>query len=98
MSLIEEHQKGHMTGALSVFALLVVVLVSQSVRFSKTFVTAPIIFLAGGGVVGRTLVDVRVEGAARLGRAQGAASAVGRLRSSPHSLYIDVSPVSIVAT
>lgn len=51
-----------MTGALSVFALLVVVFVSQSARFSKTYLTAPIIFLVAGGVVGRTLVDVEVEG------------------------------------
>src|SRR3954453_21636803 len=53
-----------MTGALSVFALLVVVFVSQSARFSKTYLTAPIIFLVAGGVVGRTLVDGEVEGSA----------------------------------
>ena len=53
-----------MTGALSVFALLVVVFVSQSARFSKTYLTAPIIFLVAGGVVGRTVVDVEVESAA----------------------------------
>ena len=53
-----------MTGALSVFALLVVVFVSQSARFSKSYLTAPIIFLVAGGVVGRTVLDVEVEGAA----------------------------------
>jgi NhaP-type Na+/H+ or K+/H+ antiporter len=51
-----------MAAAISVFAFVVILFVSQSVRFTRAFVTGPIVFLLVGGVVGRTLVDAEVEG------------------------------------
>jgi len=53
-----------MAAGICVFAFLVVVFVSQSARFSKAYLTGPIVFLVVGGVVGRTLVDAVAEGAA----------------------------------
>jgi NhaP-type Na+/H+ or K+/H+ antiporter len=53
-----------MAVAICVFALLVILFVSQSARFSRAYLTGPIIFLVAGGVVGRTLVDAEAEGAA----------------------------------
>ncbi|HKX68988.1 MAG TPA: cation:proton antiporter [Intrasporangium sp.] len=52
-----------MAGAICVFALLVIVFVSQSARVSKAYLTGPIVFLVAGGLVGRTLVDGEAEGA-----------------------------------
>jgi NhaP-type Na+/H+ or K+/H+ antiporter len=45
-----------------VFAFLVLAFVSQSARFSRAFLTGPIVFLVAGAVVGRTLVDTAAEG------------------------------------
>src|SRR6478609_8915031 len=53
-----------MVAAICVFAFLVIVFVSQSARFSRAYLSGPILFLIAGGVVGRTLVDADVEGAA----------------------------------
>ena len=51
-----------MAVGVSVFALLVIVFVSQSARFNRAFLTGPIVFLVAGAVVGRTLVDAAAEG------------------------------------
>ena len=53
-----------MAVAICLFALLVIVFVSQSARFSRAFLTGPIVFLVAGGVVGRTLIDADAEGTA----------------------------------
>jgi NhaP-type Na+/H+ or K+/H+ antiporter len=50
--------------AICVFALLVIVFVSQSARFDRAYLSGPIVFLVAGGVVGLTLVDTEGEGAA----------------------------------
>lgn len=53
-----------MAGAVCLFALVVILFVCQSERFNRFFVTGPIIFLVVGGVAGRTVVDLELEGAA----------------------------------
>jgi sodium/hydrogen antiporter len=53
-----------MAVGICLFALLVIVFVSQSARFSRAFLTGPIVFLVAGGVVGRTLIDADAEEAA----------------------------------
>ena len=53
-----------MAVAICVFALLVILFVSQSARFSQAYLSGPIVFLVAGGVVGLTLVDAEGEGAA----------------------------------
>ena len=53
-----------MAVAICVFALLVILFVSQSARFSRAYLSGPIVFLVAGGVVGLTLVDAEGAGAA----------------------------------
>jgi NhaP-type Na+/H+ or K+/H+ antiporter len=50
-----------MSAAICVFALLVILFVSQSSRFSSAYLTGPIVFLVAGAVVGLTLVDQEAE-------------------------------------
>jgi sodium/hydrogen antiporter len=53
-----------MAATICVFALLVIVFVSQSARFDRAYLNGPIVFLVAGGVLGLTLVDAEGEGAA----------------------------------
>jgi len=53
-----------MSGAVCLFALVVILFVSQSELLGRVYVTGPIVFLVLGAVLGRTLVDAEVEGAA----------------------------------
>jgi hypothetical protein len=44
-----------------VFALLVILFVSQSVRLGRVYLTGPIVFVVGGAVLGRTLISGEVD-------------------------------------
>jgi NhaP-type Na+/H+ or K+/H+ antiporter len=53
-----------MAATICIFALLVIVFVSQSARFDRAYLNGPIVFLAAGGVLGLTLVDPVAHGEA----------------------------------
>ena len=50
-----------MTAAVVLFAVLVMLFVSQSARIGRAFLTAPIVFTLAGGMVGRTVLDAEAN-------------------------------------
>jgi hypothetical protein len=44
-----------------VFALLVILFVSQSVCLGRVYLTGPIVFVVGGAVLGSTLISGEVD-------------------------------------
>ena len=52
-----------MIAGVGLFALLVILFVSQSARLGRVYLTGPIVFVVGGVVLGRTLVSGEVDSA-----------------------------------
>jgi NhaP-type Na+/H+ or K+/H+ antiporter len=50
-----------MIAGVGVFALLVILFVSQSARLGRVYLTGPIVFVVGGAVLGRTLFSGEVD-------------------------------------